>query len=67
MPITKRFHANDYLEDFEEIDEHSPWFSIVEDSKILKEEKNIIEKKKITNLSFWEKCKTFLKLKFQVK
>jgi hypothetical protein len=64
MPITKRFGTSHYLEDFEEIEEHSPLFSSLDYSIFLEENENIFEEEKIPNSSFWEKCWTFLKLNF---
>lgn len=64
MPITKRFEASQYLEDFEELDEYSPLFPFIDYSHILEEDENIVEEKINSNISFWKRCWDFLRLKF---
>jgi hypothetical protein len=59
MPILKRFEVNQYLEDFEEIDEYSPLFS----SSKEEEEIQLPEAVPQTTISLWEKCCSFLGLK----
>ena len=57
MPITKRFGINQYLEDFEEIDEHSPFF----DPNYVEEKEMRLEEKTTLTIPFWKKRWTILK------
>lgn len=56
MPVTKKFEVNKYLEDFEEIDEYSP-FSI---PNYLEEEEILPEEKVRPHIPFWKRWKTIL-------
>ena len=60
MPIIKRFEVNLYLGDFEEIDEHPPFFdpNFIEEDEVLLEEK---EEETTSSISIWERGKTILK------
>ncbi|MFK8005633.1 MAG: hypothetical protein AB8H03_04650 [Saprospiraceae bacterium] len=60
MPVTKKFDGRRYFEDFEEIDEHSPFFypeMIIEKEVDSEEDAQPI-------ITFWQKFIAYFKLKF---
>jgi len=57
MPVTKRFEVNEYLEDFEEIDEYSPSFV----PNYFEEEEFFMEEKTTPTIPFWKKWWAILK------
>ena len=50
MPVIKRFGIN-YLEDFEEVDEHTPFFA----PNYFEEEEAFLEEKTTLPISIWKK------------
>ena len=57
MPITKKNDWKRYLEDFEEIDEHSPFF----EPSYIEEEEFYFEENTLPVIPFWKKCWVLLK------